>query len=345
MVGCFVLSGFGYLHFYFPLNPLAQSNFGDSPVVVINDLPVSMDEFNVYLNRNIAGTHNYFHGKYGDYNADHFWRRSFNGEVPIEYLKKTILDHLIYIKTLQKYAMDIDLIPEYDFHDVQEWWGKDNDVRLKKYANGDVVFGPIETSLEEYTDYLYSNLEIRLQEYLNKNHCIPSECQLETFYEQIKNDHFVYTPGIKVEMLIFDCPSFYDKVKIEKRAHIAKDKMNQGAPMESFVSTRENVQYFQRTFSDTIQIIGEENPDHDIKFFALQLRENENDVFYSRNNAAVYLIQCRDRLDDQVWPFDKVKSDVVYYYQEREYKNLMEQLTQNADVRINKRRYNRIQFL
>lgn len=320
-----------------------KMNTDDSIVVVINGMPVPVAEYQLYLNRNIAVTHNYFHKKYGSYDQKSFWEHSFNGENPLEYLKTVTLEQIVHIKSIQKYAIDIKLIPEFDFYDMIKWWEEDNRSRIEKHKNNEVVFGPIETSLDEYMDYLFSNLVIRLKDYLNRHNFKASESQLESYYQEIKREYFEYTPSVKAEYLEFFIESSSAREKIHEKALSIREEIEAGASMRGFATGIKAVQYRQRTFSDTLQLIGEENHDHDIREFCLRLRINESRIEFSEANSAIYLMHCTDRMTDQIHPFHKVKKDVIWYYQEEQFNKLIQSLKKNAEIQKNHTLYAAIQ--
>ncbi len=147
-----------------------------------------------------------------------------------------------------------------------KWWEEDNRSRIEKKINNEVVFGPIETSLEEYVDYLFSNLIIRLKDYLNHNEFSVSESQLESYYQEIKSEYFKYTPSVKVEYLEFFIDSSSGRNNLQEQSLYIKEKIEAGASMRELASGLKAVQYRQQSFSDTMQIIGEENHDHDIQW-------------------------------------------------------------------------------
>ncbi len=319
----------------------------DSTLLVINDIQVPVEEYQLYLNRNIAITHNYFHNKYGSYDPEGFWEHSFNGENsvyrenpvngenPLEYLKTVTLEQVVHIKSIQRYAMDIQLIPEFDFNDVKKWWKEDNQSRIEKHNNGEVVFGPVETSLKEYMDYLFSNLVIRLKDYLNNHEFRASDNELESYYQEIKGQNFKYTPSITVEYLEFYRDGDTDRIKMHEQALSINQKIEEGASMKELTAGLKGVKYRQQSFSDSLPIIGEDNPDHDILAYSLQLQLNESKIFFSETNSAIYLMHCTDRMPEQIHTFQEVKQDVLWYYQEDQYNKLIQKLIEKAEVTKN----------
>jgi len=320
-----------------------EMNGNDSIVVVINGISVSVTEYQLYLNRNVAMTHNYFHKKYGSYDHEGFWEHSFDGENPLEYLKTVTLEQVVHVRSVQRYAMDIKLIPEFDFNDVIKWWKEDNRSRIEKHKKGEVIFGPVETSLGEYVDYLFSNLVIRLKEHLNSHEFRASESKLESYYQKIKGKYFNYTPSIKVEYLEFFIDSYRDRDSIQEKALSIREEIEAGASMRGFASGQKAVQYRQKSFSDTLEIIGEENQDHDIREFCLQLSIDESRIVFSEANSAIYLMYCIDRMPEQIHPFNKVKNDVIWYYQKEQYNKLIQSLERDVEIQKNPALYAAIQ--
>ena len=166
---------------------------------------------------------------------------------------------------------------------------------------------------------------IRLKDYLNHNEFSVSESQLESYYQEIKSEYFKYTPSVKVEYLEFFIDSSSGRNNLQEQSLYIKEKIEAGASMRELASGLKAVQYRQQSFSDTLQIIGEENQDHDIREFSLQLRINESRIVFSETNSAIYLMHCIDRMPEQIHPFHKVKKDVIWYYQKEQYKKCLKE--------------------
>ena len=309
--------------------------YPDSTIITINGMPVPEAEFRLHLNRNIAMTYNYFSQKHNASDHADFWETSYVGEVPLEYIKTKTLGQLIHIKTLQKLAIDEGVIPGFDYDDFLGWWKEDNRERKAKYEAGEIVFGPIQSSVEDYYDYLFSNLVIKLKDKLNQTGFEATDSELKSHYEMIKEKYFRYTPAVEIAYLEFPYQTSSQMEETLEQALAARKSVLEGEALKSLTAKLISAGYGRSTYSDTMTIIGEDNPDHERRKLALQLQPDDVEVFNSKENSAVYLIQCLNRSPEKIYSFTNMKQDVLWYYQKARYDELLSRLKQSAVVRIN----------
>jgi hypothetical protein len=94
------------------------------------------------------------------------WMRSCDVTTPAEALKKRTLETLIRIKTVQVCAKKAGLVSDISYQGFLVALKAENARRIKVKESGGIIYGPVQYSEEVYYNYLYSNLEIRLKEYL-----------------------------------------------------------------------------------------------------------------------------------------------------------------------------------
>ncbi len=319
--------------------------FTDSIVVFINGMEVTEDEFRLHLNRNIAMTYNYFFKKYHVTNHSDFWQKCFNGEIPLEYIKTKTLEKLIHIKTIQKLAIELGLLKNYSFNEFTKQWKEENYKRRLKYQEGEIVYGPFQFSVEDYYDYLFSNLVIKVQNKLNETKFVPNQKELRSFYDQIKEKQFVYVPEIEVEYISFPYYDSISKSKWLKELLIIEKEIENGKEFKSYLNKFPSAYYKRTTFSDTIPIIGEDNPDREIKSFAVKLKQDELKIFDGKENSVLYLLRCIKKSPEKIYPFEKVKKDVLWIYQNVRFKEFIDKLEDEAEIIINKPVYEKIKIL
>lgn len=315
-------------------------------VVTINGMPVPEDEYKLHLSSSIAITYNYFHHKYGAKDHDDFWTTSYEGEVPLEYVKAKTNEKLIHIKVLQKLAIEEGLIHDFHYDDFLVKWDEDNRRGKATHEAGGIIYGPIKNSIRNYYNYLFSNLVIKLKRKLNQTRFAASDSTLKSYYETIKGEYFRYTPSIEVAYLEFPYKSSSQKEIALKEAHAAQKRVLEGAAVEALTGEFPLAHYGRVTYSDTALIYGEENPDRVRRKLALQLNPGDIKVLYTQEsmNSGIYLMQCLGRSPERTLSFSTVKQDVLWYYQEAKYSKLVDSLKQNAVVRFNQTLYQSIKI-
>lgn len=308
----------------------------DDTVITINGIPVPRGEYELFLNRNIAGTYNHFHLKSGVQDHPDFWKTSYGGQTPSDYIKEKTVKQLIDVKVRQHLAIEMRLISNFTFETFQNQWKQDNLNRKAKYESGEVVYGPVENSLPTFYDYYLSKLFIELEEKLNQTRFRGSEQELKLYYEKNKEKWFKYTPGIEVEYLEFGYRGSLERDKVHAEALSISKETSRDKSLKKLTS---DALYDHKTFTSKETITGEDNPDQLIKELALRLNTGEVKVMEGRANAAIYLMRCLSREKDEFLPFCEVQEDVLWYYQKEQYQRLIKNLNSNAEVTINRSVY------
>ena len=312
---------------------LAPSSKNENVVVHINGMPVPVAEFELFLNRNIAGTYNYFFQQWGAQDHPGFWKTTYGGQTPAEFAREKTIQQLLEVKVKQQLAVEMGLVPGFTFDSLLLWWEEDNLKRKAKHEAGEVVYGPIENSLAEYYQYYFSNLFIRLRDELNQTQFKIDEAGLGVYFEANKEKWFKYTPGIEVEYLEFPYQSPPERDKAYAKALAVSKNRLPGVSLSKLVDGFASVHYGHRMFTDQ-EITGEDNPDHQRRELAFRLEKGEARVMDGNENSSIYLMHCMDRKEDKIYPFHEVKNDVAWYYQKEKYERLIASLRSEARVSV-----------
>ncbi len=312
----------------------------DSTVLAIDDIRVNKEEYLLHLKREIAMTYNYFYQNYGIENSPTFWVTPINNIKPIDFIKKQTNKKVIESKTIHALAKKYNVIEEFDFNEFKLQWKEYNRSRKETHDKGGVVYGSIYTNMSGYYNYLLSNLEIRVKEKLKKNKFTANEETLSEFYESIKKDKFSYSEKIDIESFGFEYSVLPYKQALQKIREI-KDELDKGLVLEkSLEKTFVTGVYHQKVFYDSVPIYGEDNPDEIIKQNAQKLKLNEHKIV--RAQEGIYIIKLNKSLEKKYHPFQKVKEQVLQYYQEEKYHNFIEKQKKNMVITINNSIYNTI---
>ena len=324
---------------------LQDINCPDSCIICVNDLCISRDEFMLHFNKNISLTTNYFYQNYKAQIDNDFWEKSFEGEVPIDYIKEKTIDRIVQIKIVHQLAVEHGLLKPFTYYDIVKWWNMHNGERKKKLEKGGVIYGPVQDSFDNYYEYFYLNLGIKLKDYLNQSLFNVSDSILKEYYENIKQEYFSYTPSVEVEYIEYPYDASMDITAIQDTMERLKEIALEDDSLKSAIGIVPKTYYQQASYSDTISIIGEDNPDHERKMFATQLSPDEVKVFHSKEHRTFYLMKCLSRDQDEIYSFEKVKKDVIWYYQKKQYDDLIDSLKQKTVVSFNQSEFDKIKMV
>jgi len=318
--------------------------FKEDTVLKINALEVSRAEYQLFLEQEKALTYNYFYRKYKAQKTDDFWERDFNGENPGVFIKEKVDQKLVRIKTIQEYATQIKLTEPFDYTDFLKDWEKDNRDRKEKHHAGQVVYGPVQTSVREYYNYLFTNLELKLKDKLNSSTFVPPQNELKSFFEKIKASHFSFVDTIATEQLIL---SYKTKLERAKRLALATEIINHSDKEISFKNIAKKhpqVSYLKKEYLGAVQLYGEENMDRALKEVAAKLKFNKIEIvdFQQKTDDHIYLIRLVKPLKKSSKSFAEVEKEVLYFYQVGKYQQLIDSLTQNSFLIKNEKIYHQL---
>jgi len=118
---------------------------------------------------------------------ENFWDNTSVGESPAQLLRKKALNEAIEIKIQQQLTREIGLIKDISYKAFLEDYKNENQRRKVDIINHKVIYGPTQLSEENYFNYLFSNVVLRLKQELYRRKFNHSEAQLRLLYENEKD--------------------------------------------------------------------------------------------------------------------------------------------------------------
>jgi len=116
-----------------------------------------------------------------------FWNSTSVGESPAQLLRKKALNEAIEIKIQQQLAREIGLIKDISYKAFLEDYKNENLRRKGDIINHKVIYGPTQLTEENYFNYLFSNVVLRLKQELYRRKFNHTEAQLRLLYENEKD--------------------------------------------------------------------------------------------------------------------------------------------------------------
>lgn len=323
-------------------------NDSDFSVLTVNGEPVYSQEFKLIMGDNIPIIYSYFKTKHGVEGTKDFWTTNFEGEKPLEFLKKKTLDKVIEIKTEQILCKKKGIIKDISYPVFLESLKNENNLRKEKIKKGQVIYGPQEYGEKEYFFYLLSNQIIDLKDELLQTDFAIRDEALKKLYEEQKNSEFVKPPQMKVEVLglIWNAKNTnagYYAFKEEVRLADEKLKAN--------VSIKEISDYFSKKANMKIKLSEVKIDENNIKTGAdefyeawsqmVKLKMGEKGSNYNENGD-YYIYKCIEKLSTGYRPFEEVKDAVKSNYINEKFSELLHRTKSQAKVEIISENYERI---
>ena len=145
--GCLLTALLAALFLFYARAGFGLRKIPDNSVCVINNMPVSDDEFNFYLEKNRSKIYQEFAGSgMADLSSSEFWDEDYlvSGKNPSEELKNAALDECVEARLIQSLALEKDLVTDIGYEAVLSSLSLENERRKEVHAAGGVIYGPVE---------------------------------------------------------------------------------------------------------------------------------------------------------------------------------------------------------
>jgi len=173
---------------------------------------------------------------------ENFWNSTSLGESPAQLLRKKALNEAIEIKIQQQLAREMGLIKDISYKAFLEDYKNENLRRKGDIINHKVIYGPTQLTEENYFNYIFSNVVLRLKQKLYRSKFNHSETQLRLLYDNEK-DSLYKLPDLFIVRQITFTP---DKMHAEKQ--LKKQKV-----IDKLIQTIQNL--CSSDFQDSIEIV------------------------------------------------------------------------------------------
>lgn len=194
-------------------------------IAKINDVPISLPEFERAVRRNKSSVLHYFQEKYNVEQTPEFWTTSFQGEIPAEMLKKQALDDSVRIKLRQLIAKEQDVVQDISYEGFLQQLQQENERRKQAIQNHEVVYGPAQYQEEAYFEYRMTNERITVKQKMSASKV--DEDYVKQFYDLHKDERYVTSGYVKVQRIsipFLDAKQHVDTFKKEQ-AQIELEKV------------------------------------------------------------------------------------------------------------------------
>ncbi|WP_138755955.1 peptidylprolyl isomerase [Paenibacillus sinopodophylli] len=205
----------------------SRSTDSEAVIIEVGGLPVTHDEFQLYMAKEKGSVTNYFNVTYGAEDSKNYWTETFGEERPIDKLRKQAMDEAVKGKTLQLLAMEKGLIEDSSFQSFVRNWGKNNADRANSLDKGEAIFGLGEYDLSQYYFYSLSNIKLDLQEKLGENELKVSEEEVTDSYRTHEAE---FTNQTQITFNEFSIPyNDGDREDIIETINVALRRLDSGA--------------------------------------------------------------------------------------------------------------------
>lgn len=311
-----------------------------SVTLIIDDHEIKWGQYLFHLKKNLAFTYNHFFLDYGLENSKEFWETTVEGITPLDYIKTKTENQLIETRAILKLAKENNIINQFNFKNFKSQWQNFNKSRIQKKSNGQIIYGAISIDMFSYYNYLISNIKLRLKEKLAKTQFKIDEKLLKEYYEIIKPNQFSYYEKIEGVVFGFDHSILPNNLAVNRIEEV-KNHLKKGFSLNNSLEKKYPPgEYKKIVFYDSIPIFGEDNPNKIIRESLLKINIGEFKELKAQEGT--FIIRLDYLSNKKYYPYEKVKKQVLNYYQNSEFDKLLKNTIINTRLVKNKELYNSI---
>ncbi|KPV57646.1 peptidylprolyl isomerase [Paenibacillus sp. A3] len=306
-------------------------------IATVNGSPIHVEEFQRAIRLNKSAIMNYFRDQHHADQSETFWTTSFDGEIPIEMLKKKALDDCVRLKVRLLQAKDLGILQDISYPGFLRQLQQENHRRAEAIKNRQVVYGPERYDEDTYLEYLLTNSTLAVKQHLQQNALKQGESSLRLFYEEHKDQRYRtrgYVTVQRISRTILDSnhqidPALEQKVKrLFEEAHA---RLLSGASFEDVAAA-----YAAPGTELELTIdLGDErrNARSPVAQTAAKLSVQEISQIIE-DNGSLHLLKCIEKVepDSAYLAYEQVKNQVLQDYVNGEYETKIREMTASAQV-------------
>lgn len=321
---------------------------GDEVMATINGVPVTVPEFNKSVQMNKSRIMNYFHEKYSAEQTTSFWTTSFAGEIPLEILKKTVLNESVNIKVRQMDAKEHGVLKDISYLGFLHQLEQENERRTKAVASHQVIYGPVQYNEEAYFEYIMTNATTAVKQKLDEK-LKPGEQTLKSFYDVHKKELYLHQGDVKVLSISASYLDSKQQIDLGKKEQVRKRMEEAAAKLAAGTTFAETAKAYsdQGTEQELAFQLGitRQNSRSPVAGAAAQMKPGDTSGIIDENGR-LYLLKCIAKTEPGAayQTFAEIKEQVHKDYIDNKYEEIIQNKLSEADIQVNEKQYDAWDF-
>lgn len=148
-------------------------------VFKVNGEPIGLAEYQQQLDKEKLKVISDFQVKHKATFGPGFWTTDYDGELPVNTLKKRAKDAIVARTIKKMMAREMGLIEKIGYDDFLKGLDSVNKARTEAVKNGKVIYGPVTYPLEMYSSYYLSTLENAIRDKISTPGSTPDEIRVK----------------------------------------------------------------------------------------------------------------------------------------------------------------------
>lgn len=271
----YLYSGLGLLILCIACLAWVAPSKAHAPVTVLGH-PIVQEELDLVMSQNRSLIANAFPLAEGMSYDEAFWSTPVNGVTPSQKLYETALASCTRTKLQQILALDWGLETAISYEAFVQAFEAENAKREKMLANGEVIYGPKQYTLEQYYAYVNKNRELALRDTILQKGLITDEA-VAAYYETEKANRYRLIDTYTLTIQTLD----------DQGASVATD---------SLTIDPENLRIYAKEYGNLIPLLDTLVPDQTVEI--------------KDPSGKVYLLTCVSRTPSGYAPFEEVRDNI-----------------------------------
>ncbi|MFC5404382.1 peptidylprolyl isomerase [Cohnella soli] len=322
---------------------LIPQRHSEPTVATVNGEPISLAEFNHWVSAERTEVFQYFQIHYGvrEETAD-FWTKDYEGETPLQSLKKRALDRSVRAKLQQLLARDKGLVRDISYSAFLKQLTLENKRRAAAVKAKEVIYGPLQYTEAAYYDYKLTNLAIELENKLRSSELAFNEEDLRQYYDEAaKANHYDGKDDTKIEKITVSFVDEDGSVNRTRKTAVKSIMEEVLAKLEAGEDFGELAEIYNENAGDRqsrgAQTFDSASAKTDRKYFpqllseVSKLKAGQSSGILEIGNAYL-IVKCVERKDAAARDFDEVREQVAIAYVRDRYEAYIDNMAQKATV-------------
>ena len=313
----------------------SAASLEDAVIMTVNRQPLTFEAYQAEMQQASTSIYSYFEREYGALAGPDFWQDHYGGERPIDRLRQKAEEAIVRSRVQWGLAKKYGIVKDIGFLDRMRQ--EDNEDRLNKQQNGQVVFGVQQLRDRDYEDYALSKAVIELKPKLLEEGVLSLGAgELQTLYKQRK-EVYKKRDTVEVEKIVITLADPKGLIT-DSSTQAAHQRMQQVLADADGGETFENItarlggtgRLETQQFTDEYRRI-------DANAYPVLLEEAEK-LSVGQVSAIIEtgteltLLKCVSRVPQGYQSFEEVEDQLKLLLTEAKYQTLVDELTRQAVV-------------
>lgn len=231
-------------------------------------------------------------------NRRDFWTMEQEDGTPLQQVMQLAEEDLRNKKVVAQLAKESGIEAETDYLAIMEQMETENGRRVSGKESGETVYGLTSFGIENYYDYVYTQVEYELMEKLKQQQSISDE-ELEKAYRENQE---LYTSDVRVKMLVAETPARTG----EERVLQAAEEMKSQTDIDRLTDEYPDISFYEILMSSLDMQEGKSGAYMQRWLTASTMQPGEVCAPFAIGENLMAM-RCLERTEQAVQPFEEIK--------------------------------------